>query len=164
MKAEELIEKIYKVFPPNALGDGVSWAQSVVIDNYGTPEEEKEARKEDAHVPWPTLVDDPNWEGITGLGGFCFLDAKGFRHYLPVAMIRMVHSGVDEGISLQLNVSLYEGQNAEKLSELNVEMRQLVAEFLTFMVDKDLAGAGDNAEEWQQLLDSYWGQFLPKKK
>lgn len=159
---QKLTEEIYKTFPSKGLGDGVSWAQTFVIDAYGTAEEEEKARQKDAHIPWPQLVDDPHWWEFQGQGGFSFLDAKGFRHYLPAAMIRCLRSGSDNGILFHLHFDTDE--YLEKWSELDTNMQRLVARFISHMVDITLSSDAQEAEEWQRALDKYWGKFLPDKK
>lgn len=140
MTKETLIKEIHDVFPHAALGDGVSWEQSKIIDGYGTAEEEQEARRRDAHIAWPELIDDPKWSPFTGVGGFCFLDAKGFRHYLPPALVRLLRDG-DTTIEDHLLVE------DEKWAELTDPMKSVIARVLKFAKCED-------------HLKRYWGKYL----
>ncbi|HSI72751.1 MAG TPA: DUF6714 family protein [Fimbriimonas sp.] len=96
IERESLLANIEEAFSEvNRLG-GVSWGESVVYDNYGSPEQAQRARAQDNERSWRDLVDDPNWTCCPGVGGFNFLDPIGFRYYLPVAMMRVLQDGDDE--------------------------------------------------------------------
>jgi hypothetical protein len=82
---EALIAEIYAAFKDVSREGGVSWSETYVLDFYGTPEERAEARDRDRDWSWTDLVDDPDWQIGQGSGGLTFLDAIGFRYYLPHA-------------------------------------------------------------------------------
>lgn len=94
---DDLIAEVHEAFRDVSREGGVSWSEAEVIDFYGDPDECEAARKSDRDTHWSQLLDDPNWNSAPGVGGFWFLDAIGFRYYLPAVMIRSLRSGFDEG-------------------------------------------------------------------
>ena len=83
---------------------GVSWSEAEVLYWYGSDDECKAARLRDLDRMWQELVEDSNWVSDSGIGGWSFLDADGFRYYLPAAMTRRLRSGFDEGIVFHLTL------------------------------------------------------------
>ncbi len=82
-----LLRLIEEAFQGVELGDGVSLHESVVIDEYGGPEERRTARASDEKHDWRKLVRDPELirpavGEVTG-GGMPFYDAAGLRFHLP---------------------------------------------------------------------------------
>lgn len=149
-------------------GGGVSWSESVVLDNYGSEAECAAARASDPDRHWSELVDDKNWVPLCGVGGFSFLDAIGFRYYLPAAMKRCIASGQDEGIQFHLT---YDGSE-EALAYikgqhrlLDDRQRRCIARFLQYMFEISREQGEDwslFAEWWQETLDSHWKKYLPE--
>lgn len=144
---------------------GVSWSEARVIDNYGTDAERFAARSRDMEAGWCDLVDDPNWVSEPGIGGWSFLDAGGFRYYLPAVMIRSLRSGFDEGITSHLTLPTFGGTRSyvlEQWSLLDHQQRVSIKHFLRYMV----ASTGNEGEsevyrkqrvEYEQIaLDRYW--------
>ena len=165
LKAEQaaLSAEIDAAFATVRRVGGVSWNESVVRDNYGSESECLQARESDGDRHWSELVDDRRWEPDCGIGGFSFLDAIGFRYYLPAAMKRSLASGGDEGI--QFHLTYREDKLApwrsEKHSLLNDRQRRCIARFLRYMIE--FARAREwllDAGYWQEALDSHWRAFL----
>jgi hypothetical protein len=160
VEQESMRERILAAFADVSREGGVSWSESVVIDNYGNQQEQAEARASDHDLHWTELVDDRNWFPDPGIGGFSFVDSIGFRYYLPVAMIRCLDQadrGEDFGLSYYLTLS--EGElrdwSLSKWSLLTEPQRQCVRDFLRLMVtistEYDWGGRW-----WQAALDSHW--------
>lgn len=157
---EALVAEIYDAFKNVLREGGVSWSESEVIDFYGSPEERAGARRKDTDIHWSQLVDDKNWSTEPGVGGYSFLDAIGFRYYLPPGMLRCLRSGYDEGICFHLSdpgQGLLEHKRNQQ-SLLDDRQRRCVAQFLLYMVKE--AGHSLNANNWRKALNCEWRRYL----
>lgn len=94
LERDSILKEIDVAFAGVTREGGISWSEAVALDNYGTDEECQEARAKDKDISWKELVTDPHWRPLPGVGGFSFLDAIGFRYYLPAAMIRTLEDQV----------------------------------------------------------------------
>jgi hypothetical protein len=143
---------------------GVSWSEAIVIDDYGSPEEERAARASDCDRPWMDLVNDPQWQP-EDYAVYSYLDPIGFRYYLPAAMVKCLEVEAErDGPWLALAVTLEtfddrKGEPKQQWSLLNESQRRCVAAFLRFMVAWDTLHRGLDMVGWQEALDSYWGTF-----
>jgi len=151
-RREQLLEEIYRVFADVDRVDGISWSESRVVDDNGSESERASARSKDVESGWQELVDDHSWTSEVGVGGWNFLDAIGFRYYLPAAMVRCVRSGYDQGIEFQFELPKFwlRKYTLGKWSALNIEQQVCVKHFLQFMA----AVSGD--ERWERSLRSHW--------
>ncbi len=154
---DSLLKEIDAAFAGVTREGGVSWSHSAVIDAYGGWPLEPEH-----DVRWHDLVDDPDWNPSPGLGGFGFLDAVGFRYYLPVQMIRCVHDGRDEG-NIPFSVRLEGPEDAlpsrerEQWSLLDLRQRRCIKRFLQYMNTVNPFGCDDSSfSRWDRALDGYW--------
>ena len=159
---DALLAEIYDAFPGGSRQGGVSWSESVVIDDYGSPEERAAARAQDRDAKWQDLLDDTSWNPERGVGGWSFLDAIGFRYYLPAAMVISVRQGWDAGILFHLK--LPEGDLREwkhdKWSMLSLPQRLCVKRFLQYMgIISAWHVAEDDEYGWIAALKSYWGRI-----
>lgn len=154
---EELIREIHAAFADVSREGGVSWSEAEVIDGYGTEEEKAAARRADKDRSWTELVDNRKWDPGFGIGGYCFLDAIGFRYYLPPAMIRCIRSGFDEGIAFHLTREGRLRHMGAQWSLLDQRQQRCVARFLRFMVAHTEAD-GDEffRKRWDEPLQRYW--------
>jgi hypothetical protein len=181
-----LLREIDAAFDGVSREGGVSWSESRVLDDQGTPAERAAARSRDREEDWRQLVDDPGWVVDPGSGGFYFLDPIGFRYYLPAAMVRCVVSGQDEGVLPHLTV--YPGQSSRpplaQWSRLDMRQRRCVARFLRYMHLAAVHSYRDfradwwdpafekqglvwdtswseqaEWEGWSTALDGYWGRI-----
>lgn len=100
VEASDLVAEIEKAFASVSLGEGIGWHEADEIDNHATQEERAAARRLDVDISWkdvtPELLDDlPS--------AVSFLDATGFRYYLPAFMVADIRragrweSAVDDG-------------------------------------------------------------------
>ena len=159
-----MIAEIARDFAQVTRQDGVSWSEALVIDNYGSEEECAAARASDKDKHWAELVDDEAWDADQGYGGFSFLDAIGFRYYLPAAMTRCIRTGEDGTIRIHLSRA-HDGISDWRYSTLGLldgNQRRCVARFLALMVDisRQEHDVPLFAQWWQETLDNYWHQFL----
>jgi hypothetical protein len=157
-----LIARIREAFKHVSRAGGISWSETVVIDNYGTDEERAVARGRDTERGWTHLLDDPAWSPEAGIGGFSFLDPIGFRYYLGAAMIRVVNSGdVDSTLAFTLTLppdgDQLRSYITHQMSALDDTQRGSIAAFLRFMIefseaeDEEIA-----ADSWREALMSAW--------
>lgn len=157
-----LLDEIHSAFKDVSREGGVSWSESDVIDDYGSDEERASARALDKDASWTQLVDDPKWNPEPGIGGFSFMDAIGFRYYLPAAMIRCVRSGHDEGIQFHLDVGgsteELHAHNVARVAALDQRQRRCVAMFLRYMVAVSSQQDDYEAKAWLAALDSHWAE------
>lgn len=148
---------------------GFSWSQAEVIDGNGDDVAMRAALSKDTERSWEELVDDPAWDDIGGVGGFCFLDPIGFRYYLAPAMIRHVLGR--SGSTLEFTLTIWDKHQRRQVSQLTPDQNKAVAKFIRFMVareswivDRMRAKYGsfdDNflTNGWQTAYDSHWKRF-----
>lgn len=99
-----------------------------------------------------------------GVGGFYFLDAIGFRYYLPAAMIRWL-LGEGEGF-LPYNLRLgrrgrLRDYTLKQWSLLNDEQRAVVARFIRYERERDKEVGNENGD-WKRAYESYWHAYDPE--
>lgn len=177
---EALIAEIYAAFKDVSREGGVSRFEAFVIDDRGSDEECAAARARDTDTSWTELVDDPGWQSP---GVFSFLDAIGFRYYLPVVLVRTLRTG-EEDDALPDHISLpripaddavaecldklpkqlgdIDGLNYHTLSQwvlLTDRQRCCVARFIRFWIlvirDRALQQQGPD-REWIQSYANDW--------
>ena len=85
---ERLLEQLRSAFQGVTREGGVSWLEADIIDVYGTALARKEARDKETDHIWMDVAVDPNWLIDHYDSNWSFLDAIGFRYYLPAAMAR----------------------------------------------------------------------------
>jgi hypothetical protein len=170
-EAQSLEAEIRKAFGDISREGGISWSEARVRDTPGSSAEDAQhARDSDADKNWNELVNSQH-KFAMGVGGFPYLDAIGYRYYLPAAMIRILHDGevANEGIDQMLTlhkVSKKPAGNSLRQSALNQwsllddRQRRAVAHFLRFMADwsKSIQNWVE-MEHWQRAYDSYWIDF-----
>lgn len=178
---DHLIAEIHAAFKNVRRGNGVSWLETEVLDDFGTEEERREARLEDPERPWQHLVQDPKWLTNTAWGGWAFLDAEGFRYYLPAGLMREVRNDPNTTSDICFFLEFPEPAKDPKRdlrehtlkqwSMLDDRQRRCVKRFIEFKVA--CARAHHDAEtdalgwdrydpvpsDWQTALDSYWASI-----
>jgi hypothetical protein len=136
---------------------GISWGEADVIDSYGSDEERAAARAKDTEPSWESLVDNPAWVHEWGWS-YTFLDAIGYRYYMPPAMIRCSREGHGESVCYALTMN--NDYMLEKTRRLSQEQCRVIARFVRFMIrvhearDDDIYGA-----IWKAAYDSHWHQW-----
>lgn len=160
-EAEALIAEIHEAFKHVTREFAVSWNETVAIDHYASQEERLAARATDTDTHWMQLVDDKNWSPFPGIGGFCFIDAKGFHYYLPPTMIRFLRGKLQEWFPGHL------AKDMTRLIDLQDSMwtkRQLrcIAWFISYMSRvhpgfPDTYGEFEESREaWRILYERGW--------
>lgn len=157
---EALLAEIYEVFSGVSRQGGVSWSECEVIHLYGSPEDRAIARAKAPDKHWQELLDDPDWDPESGIGGWPFLDAIGFRYYLAAAMVLSVRQGWDSGIlfSLSLPEDDLRDYTKSQWALLNLPQRLCVKRFLQYMGIVSAWREAKN-DDWFEAFSSYWGQI-----
>ncbi len=165
---EALIAEIERAFDGVARGDGITLSQTLVLDYYGGEEEQAEARRKDTDTRWQD-VPEAELEWHSCAVAMSFLDATGFRYYIPAFMRWAVRCSGLPGSEAPGNIvmgldpgepggSLYE-YSVSRFRVLNQAQARAVAHFLQFFAGP----AGQHRGEdycAQEALDHYWHQFL----
>ncbi len=162
-----LLAEIDAAFADVSRDGGMSWSESVVIDDHGSESERLEARRSDKDRHWSELVEDNAWEPGVGCGGWSFLDTIGTRYYLPAALKRSVMEGEDAGVQFALTFGGREPGNWAKTKYAIFDDRQrgCVARFLLFMIEVSRQEEwGHDMEAWRKTLESGWLPYAPKQE
>ena len=166
-----LIAEVYAAFEGASREGGVSWRQSRLRDNgLYTPREYREAGEKDKDRCWEDLIDDATWEPETGgaIGGsFSFLDAIGFRYYIPVVLVRELRDFGSCGLTPWFHLNCpptSDGRQewrARQFSALNERQKQCVAAFIRYAIDRVVAEKNDGSafEGYAQAWIHHWKQF-----
>lgn len=168
---DSLVDEIRAAFAGVRREGGVSWRQAEIDDMYG---HDDYVDYVDTDACWEDLVENRDWRPDAGVGGWAFLDATGFRYYLPAGMIRAVDGQADFAYYLRCedDESEYPDFKLSKWTLLDDRQQRCVARFLRYMDAKErppleviegkpeLAGwRADNVTDWKLAYDSYWSQF-----
>ncbi len=161
---QSVLKEIYDAFGDVSREGGVSWSESVVLDDYGDEEECAEARASDKEAHWSQLVDDPSWRCTLGTGGFSFLDPIGFRYYLAPVLVRYVRDEECEDCLLDSRLGEappeLKSYRETQLSLLDARQRRCIARCLLFLARESAARSWDNGEHWLNVLDAGWWKDL----
>jgi hypothetical protein len=164
-RQRRLLRAIECAFRGVELGEGVSLHETVVIDHYGSPEARQAARAPDEKKDWRKLVDDPELEQITGVGGMCFYDAAGLRFHLPAYLSWVVihprsFGGIlDDLLNRLTDLSEY---NLERFAPLNSHQRSCVRDVLLYLRNVyRVYCEEDEALELDQAIRGYWSVGPP---
>ena len=154
---EGLTAEIGEAFAGVTREGGVSWSEADAIDSYGSKREQREARERDAESGWSELVGDESWDPDAQGHCWCYLDAKGFRYYLPAGMARSVRDGFAERLAFQLK----DTRSADPaLILLDDRQRRCVARFLRYMMA--FAEANDDPaqrDNWRDAFEGIWKRY-----
>lgn len=165
MRAERdaLLAEIELAFEGVTREGGVSWSETEVLDNCGTPAECAAARALDKDMSWKVVALNPGWEKDPVVGSWSFLDPIGFRYYLPAAMVYSVKVDENQDFLYHLNPgddSLTQ-HRIQKWSLLTHRQRLCVKRYLEYM---GVYGAFQRAEKsvdrkYVSALRDYWGKL-----
>ena len=158
---QAIIADIELAFGDVRRGDGVTLHQARVKDDYGSAQEEAEARKKDTDTRWQEIPE--SW--IERLGdALTFVDdPEGFRYYLPAFMIWILNNYEESDAVAADQVASLLGDYVLPRQMLNrcrlfthAQMRA-VARFL-----QCFAGFADDtwAQYARKALDQHWHKFL----
>lgn len=88
-----IIDLIHTAFDGVERGHGITLHQALVIGDYGGEEEQIEARELDNDLRWQEV---PENDIASNLQYLCFLDAEGYRYYLPANMSWAIKNYMDD--------------------------------------------------------------------
>ncbi len=166
-KAERdaIIAEIHVAFANVSRGEhGVSWSECYALDMYEPEDVCAAARRSDKDTHWSELCDDPHWEPFPGMGGFSFIDDRGFRYYLPPTMIRLLRGSAFEWYPGHLL------SHIERFVEPRVPLMwpesqlRCVARFVSFMSrhDSEVRRWPEDPNPWADAIAQRWHAYLPK--
>jgi hypothetical protein len=121
-----LIKKITLAFQNTKLEDGITIHQARALDDYEDPQP---ARKIDSHLTWPEIP-DPWLENFSDV--FPFMDAKGFRYYIPAYMIWCLKSQKVNSNSYWATVYYLKQRYRDHFDLFNHQQLTVIQEFLEF--------------------------------
>ena len=155
---QTLIAEIETAFSDVRRGNGITLHQARVLDDYGDQEKQLKAREKDQDSRWQ---DVPS-KTIQDLYDACFfLDAEGFRYYLPAYMIETLredrHSGYPVGDWIVEDICRKDRRSDLRL--LSESQMRVVAKFVEFVADRWDEGWADAATAAKGLR-KFWHQFL----
>ena len=147
--AEELCERIRTAFSGVELGDGIGLWEAQGIDDYDTPEICAELRLKDESKDWSRISDDVLQHCFSSPS---FLDAEGFRFYMPAFMISEARGTY--GFSFFWSLIHFENLGDTRFTLLDDNQRSVTREFLIFMAsDPDDTYSRDDV---MYALETYW--------
>lgn len=147
-RSEQLLLQIREAFHGIELGDGVSLYQALVIDCYGSDEEQQAARAKDEHHDWQQVLKLPSIDRILD-NAISFFDAPGMRFYLPVCLTLMVNQP-DECVSLLRSLRPFHYEAHQLLTEVQRQCVRDVQAYVVSHVDEF------SATLWGGGQPSYW--------
>lgn len=152
LTAQQIIDDIHDAFDPVRLEDGVSWHEADVIDDYGSAESRRYARELDNYEHWKDMPPEDLDDGSSSPS---FLDAKGFRFYLPAYMTSILY-GQQHAFATGDCFVWRLGQpdfQMELLPLLNAEQRAAIAAFLT-KYSQDAEEASGARDLWRPFASA----------
>lgn len=159
--------RVFKAFRGVTRAGGVSWSESAVIDDDGTTDECAAARERDPDTSWEQLVDDPCWNPEPGCGGYSFLDAIGFRYYLPPGLIRDLRSApwrfddLSGRLTMPKGLGPPSGDGSMRVGLFTPSQCRAVGRAIVYLIHAhDWRENEISAGYWRRALDGYWMKFL----
>jgi len=121
-----LIDRISLAFQNTKLEDGITIHQARALDDYADPDK---ARQIDRALRWQEIPD--RWiEKFSDV--FAFMDAKGFRYYIPAYMIWCLKSQDANSNSFWSTVHYLTKPYRDHFDLFNSEQIAVITEFLEF--------------------------------
>jgi len=159
-----LIAEIAEAFDGVSRDDGTTLHEAMVMDDRGSEEEQRAARLLDVDERWQDVSDD-----IAGYeSALSFLDAKGFRYYIPAFMTYALNHWGDDWYSTlsfcqshltkESQKSLRKSEPASIASKFDFNAAQcsVIAKFLRFIIDFDVSMATlaevGAVEKWEKFV------------
>lgn len=168
---QQILADIERAFGKVERDNGITIHEAEVIDAYGSEEERQAARMLDTETRWQ----DVPAEVMNSHAGFCFLDLKGLRYYLP-AYMTWVLKHLDSGNSVASDNLLYSlvrmgaghqdwhawrnvpeaYRNPECVCRFDGNQREVIRRYLEYLIfhepDRhDAAAASEALENWKEV-------------
>ncbi len=160
---DAIIAAIHAAFASVVRGEhGISWCECRALDLYEPEDARKAARESEPDSQWSELIASPYWEPFPGIGGFTFINAEGFRYYLPPTMIRFLCEDISEWFDGHLLRHIADFTGAQSLPLWTEAQLRCIARFISFMARHDPDGeSSDTPNVWAKALDQRWKAHLP---
>ena len=132
---QRLVSQIKAAFDGVELGSGTSLHQGRVLDDYQPEEAVRQARSADTESRWQEVTDE---KVVTLWHALPFLDAEGFRFYIPRFMIYALHHHGTETDSMASDSAIYAahpGDASGRQSLLSGPQREALRAFTEFFQD-----------------------------
>jgi hypothetical protein len=156
-----IVTDIHASFKDVTRGEcGISWNECVARDNYESDEACEAARHTDSDSRWTELVDDPTWFPFPGIGGFSFINAEGFRYYLPPTMIRLLRGDDSEWYPGLLLRDISRFTEPHLLDLWSQPQLRCVARFVSFMARHDKDWRPQEPNPWSAAFEARWRAWL----
>lgn len=156
-----LIAEITAAFDGVAREDGVSLREGRAIDACVSDKKRSAARRLDTDTRWQ---DVPNADLLDYYNSLVYLDAKGFRYYLPAYLIwdltaNISSHGIDSNVLFHLQVPPQPNLRhdwLERFSSLTPQQGKAVCRFLRFVA---VYGTLDDPQDAAAALADYWSRY-----
>ncbi len=182
-RCDHLIQAIVVAFKDVHRDDGVTLHEAIVLDDYGSVAEQQQARLLDTEQHWQEVSEQAIFDCCSALS---FLDAKGFRFYLPAFMIvglrnfYLDRNGIRSSCEFHLthnrlvpdrshSLRKFEPESIAELFKFTPPQITVIAQFLRMVVDFDLGFEGElfvqAVEKWEALAiqcNSHHASIIPK--
>ena len=114
-------------------GDGITLHQTALIDRCGSQRELKKAARLDSDRRWQDVRDSDIEAEYSAL---CFLDAKGFRYYIPAYMTWTLNNyAVSQSVTSDCTIYAFTHDTEDKdprFAALNEPQKRAIALFLRY--------------------------------
>lgn len=152
-----LLSEIRQAFGDVSRGSGTTPHEARVMDDYGSEEEQKQARKQDKDVHW-WEISKATLEEL--YDAFTFLDGEGFRYYLPAFMTYALQHGRESDWPVG-DWAVYYLARRDKQNEfalLSKQQSQVVTRFLQFVSERWHEDWADG-ESAAAAIRKYWHRY-----
>jgi len=159
----QIIDEIERAFDGVTRDDGVTLHETWEIDRCSSDRMRAKARRLDTDRRWQD-VPDADIEQLPY--ALCFLDAEGFRYYIPAYMVwSLRHHQTNDSEAVDNTVSAFMSDPLHKdkrYSLLNDLQRRVICQFLTYFSGDE--GDSDRAYWAAIALRIGWGECCTETK
>jgi hypothetical protein len=147
--AEGLCERIRAAFTGVKLADGIGLWQAQGLDDYEPPEVCAEYRLKDEAEDWSRISDDTLQHCNSSPS---FLDAKGFRFYMPAFMLSELRG--DYGFDFRWSLIHFDTLEYARYELLDAAQRAVVRDYLIFFTSDP--NDTYSRDDIMYALETYW--------
>ena len=158
MNSSEIKTLIEAAFQNVTLDGGVSQLQSQVMDNYG----EGVTTAEFNRLPRREVTNDWKAFPVETFFSFSYLDAKGFRYYIPALMTESLEKGVWIGETISALYPKNDHLREHRFSQyalLNPQQRVAITQFLSWLSHRVELDHHYQVQV-ERALRNYWHQYV----
>ena len=163
MDREALFAQIAAAFDGVSRAGGVSLREGEVLDCYGSDKKRERARRQDIEKRWQ---DVPNADIVLYRSSLFFMDAIGFRYYLPAFMSYVLRHmddtwqdewDITSVILTMLQVQQHSGKAyLETYKLITYAQAQAIGSFLQYVVEH---GEENNSYDAARIFRDYWNYY-----